>query len=72
MAADGSVEMKCTPESEAQVFLDTYKVCIGAFTRLKDMKCPAIVAAGTEAVDQAPEAEAPYIASQIPKGRFEK
>ena len=66
------MELKCTPEVEARVFTDTYKVSIEAFRHLGDLDCPVVIAAGTEPVAAAIEAEAPLIAAQIPKGCFEK
>ena len=70
--ADGRVKLKCTPECEAQVFRDTYKVSIEAFMGLEMLSCPVVIAAGTEARTAAIEAEAPLIAAQIPRGCFEK
>ena len=66
------MQLKCNPESEARVFRDTYKVSIEAFRGLNRLGCPVMVAAGTEPVAAAIEAEAPLIAAQIPRGRFEK
>ena len=66
------MELKCTPEVEARVFRDTYKVSVEAFRRLRDLRCPIMIAAGTELVAAAIEAEAPLMAAQIPSGRFEK
>ena len=66
------MELKCTPEVEARVFRDTYKVSIEAFRQLGDLGCPVMIAAGTEPVAAAIEAEAPLIAAQIQRGRFEK
>ena len=66
------MELKCTPEAEARVFRDTYKVSIEAFEHLGNLNCPVMIAVGTEPVAAAIEAEAPLIAAQIPRGRFEK
>ncbi len=73
--ADGSAELKCTPEVEARVFRDTWGVAQRTFGRLGRLTCPVAVAAGTETmpgVIMAPELEAPRIAAQIPNGRFEQ
>ncbi len=70
--ADGQVQLKCTPECEARVFRDTYKIAIEAFRGLYRLRCPVTVAAGTEEATAAIEAEAPLIAAQVPRGRFEK
>ena len=72
MHADGRVRLKCTPECEARVFRDTYKISTEAFRGLNRLVCPVAVAAGTEDVTAAIEAEAPLITAQIPGGRFEK
>ena len=66
------MELKCTPEVEARVFRDTYNVSIEAFVHLRDLNCPVMIAAGTEPAAAAIEAEAPLIAAQVPRGRFEK
>ena len=72
MHADGRVRLKCAPECEARVFRDTYKISTEAFRGLNRLACPVAIAAGTEEVTAAIEAEAPLIAAQIPGGRFEK
>ena len=54
------------------MFRDTYKISIEAFRGLNRLACPVAIAAGTEDVTAAIEAEAPLIAAQIPRGRFEK
>ncbi len=72
MHADGRVTLKCTPDCEARVFRDTYKVSVQAFTGLRWLSCPVMIASGTEAKRSAIEAEAPLIAAQIPKGCLEK
>ena len=70
--ADGQVQLKCTPECEARVFRDTYKITMEAFRGLRRLQCPVTIAAGTEEATAAVEAEASLIAAQIPRARFEK
>ena len=72
MHADGQVQLKCTPECEARVFRDTYEISMEAFKSLKRLACPVTVAAGTEKLTAPIEAEAPFAAAQVPRGRFEK
>ena len=54
------------------MFRDTYRRSVEAFRGLNRLACPVTVAAGTEEVTAAIEAEAPLIAAQHPEGRFEK
>jgi hypothetical protein len=73
--ADGTVELKCAPKTEARVFRDTWLVSRTAFAHLRAVTCPVAVAAGAETAagaHMAPEAESPRIAAQLPFGRFEK
>ncbi len=72
---DGSVELKCTPETEARVFRDTWLASLTPFAELGSVRCPVTVAVGSETMEgahMAPEAEGPRIAAQLPLGRLEK
>lgn len=66
------MRLKCSPECEARVFRDTYKISTEAFRGLNRLACPVTIAAGTEEVISAIEAEAPLISAQPRGGRFEK
>lgn len=73
--ADGTVELKCTPEVEARIYTDVWEVGRRTFVRLRDVKTPVTIAAGAEVVPgrmMAGELEAPRIAAQLPLGRFEQ
>lgn len=69
------MELKCTPEVEARVFLDVWGIAQRTFALLCEVTCPVTVTAGTETMNgviMAPELEAPRIAAQLPNGRFEQ
>src|SRR5690606_17235191 len=64
-AADGGLELACTPEDEAQVYergLDAH-----AFDVLGDVRCPVVVVRGDEEVP--PATWAPAVAAALPHGR---
>ncbi|KAK9812816.1 hypothetical protein WJX72_004245 [[Myrmecia] bisecta] len=72
---DGSWELKCQPETEAQVYLDVAEVGQRIFERLANTRCPTVIAAGCDASKHTFSylaQEAVRTASILPNGRLER
>lgn len=67
--ADGTVVLKCRPETEAEVY--TMGSQHDAYVHLADVRCPVTVAAGVE-IPFSPSSFAPPIVSALPHGRLER
>jgi pimeloyl-ACP methyl ester carboxylesterase len=63
---DGSVELKCHPETEAAVFEEG--MTNQSFARLDEVACPMTVAASSDGMP--PSAVAPMVARSLPRGRL--
>lgn len=63
-APDGTVELKCAPETEAGVFESG--IDHGGFARLGEVRCPTTVAASGDGGP--PAAVAPLVAQALPQG----
>jgi pimeloyl-ACP methyl ester carboxylesterase len=64
---DGLVHLACRPEDEAQVFRGAG--AHAAFARLAEVRCPVVVAIGSE--EAGPALFAPAAAEALPAGRLE-
>jgi pimeloyl-ACP methyl ester carboxylesterase len=65
---DGSVELKCDPDTEARVF--NSGISHGAFARLGDVQCPVTVCASGDGAP--PATVAGLVADALPHGRLEQ
>ncbi|HEX2737730.1 MAG TPA: alpha/beta hydrolase [Acidimicrobiia bacterium] len=66
--ADGSFELKCRPEDEAEIY--AMGIAHGGYRRLAEVKCPVVVACG-EHTDAITPALAEMIVARLPHGRVE-
>jgi pimeloyl-ACP methyl ester carboxylesterase len=66
-AADGSVALRCRPETEAAIYLGAVEE--DRFSRLKEVTCPVVVAAGGRSDAITPE-RAQRIVDALPDGRL--
>ncbi len=67
--ADGTVELKCRPETEARCYeMGGHH---GGFARLGEVACPVVVARGRDDL-MGPASFAPRIAEALPHGRLEE
>jgi pimeloyl-ACP methyl ester carboxylesterase len=64
---DGSVELKCSPETEARTFEGAFGQDI--FARLSEVRCPTTIAAG--GAYSPPATVAPLTVEALPDGQFE-
>lgn len=65
--ADGSVTLRCRPDTEAAVYLEA---AVGdRFSRLKEVTCPVVVAAGGRSDAITPERAQPIVEA-LPDGRL--
>ena len=66
-APDGTITLKCTPETEAQVFEASGKPLI---SEMGSVDAPAVIACGSRDIGPGPADFAPAIAQALPAGRL--